>query len=162
MAVPAFFEALQASSLGLGISGSTWIFPTIETIHVFALTTVVGTIAVVDLRLLGLAFKEKPVTAVSQEYLPWTWGAFGVAVISGLLLFVSRAADYLTIAPFLIKFVFMGLAGLNMAVFHLLTWRSVETWDQGPPASGAKLAGLVSLAFWAVVIVLGRKVGFSL
>ena len=162
MAVPAFFEALQTSPLGLEISGSIWLFPTIETIHVFALSVVVGSIAIVDLRLLGLAFKDKAVTAVSREYLPWTWGAFGLAVVSGLLLFVSRAADYLAIAPFLIKFVFMGLAALNMVVFHLLTWRSVETWDQGAPASGAKIAGLLSLVFWAIVIVLGRKVGFSL
>ena len=162
MVLDTFFKALQASPLGKTISGETWIFPTIETIHVFAIVMVVGTIVIVDMRLLGLASKDRPVTAISKEYLPWTWGAFALAACSGLLLFTSRAADYMHIAAFSTKFAFMALAGLNMVAFHVITWRSVAAWDRGEPAVGAKVAGALSLVFWALVILFARKVGFSL
>ena len=162
MAFKAFLEALQASPLGLAVSGETWLFPTIETIHVFALVTVAGTILIVDLRLLGLASKDRPLTAISKEYLPWTWGAFALAALSGSLLFISRAADYVDIPAFPTKFAFMALAGLNMLVFHFMTYKSVAAWDRGEPATGAKVAGGLSLLFWALVILFGRKVGFSL
>jgi len=156
------FADLQASPLGETISGSSWMFPTIETLHVFALTVVAGTILIVDLRLLGLASKEQRVTALSKTFLPWTWGAFAAAVVTGVLLFASRAGDYSAIPQFVFKFVVMGLAGLNMAAFHFVTWRTVGDWDIGPPVAGAKIAGALSLLSWAVIILLGRTVGFIL
>lgn len=156
------FKALQASPLGSTISASTWMFPTIETVHVIAISIVIGSIVVVDLRLLGVASKERPVDALTHELLPWTWGAFAVAAASGLLLFSSRAADYMALPPFLIKFVFMALAAANMTVFHLSTWRSLDRWNVGRPAPSARLAGGLSLLLWAAVVVCGRKVGFSL
>lgn len=156
------FKALQASPLGSTISESTWMFPTIETIHVMAIATVIGAIVVVDLRLLGVASRERPVSALTAEFLPWTWAAFGVAVASGLLLFSSRAADYVALAPFNLKFALMALAGLNMLVFHFTTYRSVSEWDLGRPTPAARIAGGLSLVLWAAIVVCGRKVGFSL
>jgi hypothetical protein len=162
MPVLDLFKALQASPVGSTISTSTWMFPTIETVHVIALSAVLGSIVVVDLRLLGVASKERPVTALTHEFLPWTWGAFAVAAVSGLLLFSSRAADYVALPAFNIKFVFMGLAALNMLAFHFTTYRSVGAWDTGRPAPAARIAGGVSLLLWAALVICGRKVGFSL
>ncbi len=162
MAVPAIFTALQHSAVGSAISGSTWMFPTIETVHVLALATVIGSIAIVDLRLIGVSSKDRPVSALTREFLPWTWAAFALAVVSGSLLFSSRAADYMAVPAFVTKFVFMALAAANMLVFHFTTYRSVARWDTGRPVPGARLAGLLSLALWAAIVVCGRKVGFSL
>jgi uncharacterized membrane protein len=162
MAAPAIFHAIQSSPVGLTISGSTWMFPTLETVHVFALAAVVGSIVMVDLRLLGWASKERPVSALSRELLPWTWGAFALAVISGALLFASRAGDYIALPYFLIKFGFMGLAGLNMVVFHFVTQRNLAVWDTGRPVVGARAAGALSLLFWGAVVLCARQVGFSL
>jgi hypothetical protein len=162
MAVPAIFHALQKSALGSTISESTWMFPTIETVHVLAIATVIGSIVVVDLRLVGLASKNRPVSAITREFLPWTWAAFGLALITGSLLFTSRAADYLAIPAFLIKFGFMALAALNMLAFHFTTERTMSQWDTGQPVLGARVAGGLSLVLWSLVVVCGRKVGFSL
>lgn len=161
MAAP-IFESIQNSPLGLTIAESTWLFPTLETLHVFALAVVIGTIFIVDLRLLSLASKTQRVTAISNTYLPWTWGAFGLAAVTGLLLFTSRAADYMVLKEFISKFVVMGLAGVNMAFFHFTTYKTVEAWDTGVTPSGAKIAAGLSLLFWTLIILLGRKVGFVL
>jgi len=162
MAVPALFKALQASPLGSTISQSTWMFPTIETVHVAAVATVIGTIAVVDLRLIGAASRARPASALIREFLPWTWGAFALALVSGGLLFVSRAADYVALPFFVAKFAIMALAAANMLLFHLTTERRIASWDLGRPATGARIAGGVSLLLWAAIVVCGRQVGFSL
>jgi hypothetical protein len=156
------FTALQQSNLGVTIQQSTWMFPTIETVHVFALATVFGSIAMVDLRLLGLVSKERSVTTVTKELLPWTWGAFVLAAISGTLLFTSRAADYMNIWVFPAKFVFMSLAAVNMVVFHLVTQKSISRWDTGKPIPAARLAGALSLIFWTGVVFCARQTGFHL
>ena len=59
------------------------------------------------------------------------------------------------------KFVFMGLAGLNMLVFHLYTQRTMKTGDVGRPVIGARIAGALSLLFWSAIVLCARKVGFS-
>jgi hypothetical protein len=162
MAALPIFRAIQDSPLGVAISQSTWMFPTIETVHVIALSIVLGSIVVVDLRLVGLASKDRSVTALTNEFLPWTWAAFILAAISGSLLFTSRAADYMNIAAFPAKFVFMAIAGLNMLYFHFVTQKSIGQWDDGEPAPAAKIAGAVSLVMWALVVICARQVGFHL
>lgn len=157
------WESLQASSLGVFVAESAWAFPTIETLHVIAIVTVVGTVAIMDLRLLGVTSRDYAVTALSRDTLPWTWAGFVLAAITGLLLFVSKATSYMANPFFLTKMCLLILAGLNMAVFHLMTWRTVKDWDNSPALpTGAKVAGALSLFFWILVIFFGRAIGFTL
>ena len=137
-------------------------FPFFETIHVIAISLVVGTVFIVDLRLLGLTSNRKPVTELSREVLPWTWGAFGVAVIAGSMMFISKAPGYFENDFFRYKMLLILLAGLNMAVFHLFTYKSVGQWDRDvPPRLGARIAGGLSIACWITVVFCGRWVGFT-
>ena len=162
MAAFPLLRAIQDSPLGTTISQSTWMVPTIETVHVIALSIVLGSIVVVDLRLVGVASKDRSVTALTKDFLPWTWAAFALAAATGTLLFTSRAADYMKIEAFPAKFVFMGIAGLNMIYFHFATQKSIGQWDTGEPVRAAKIAGAVSLVMWALVVICARQVGFHL
>ena len=154
------FRSIQDSGFGSTIAQSDWMFPTIEVAHVLCLSVVLGTIVVVDLRLMGLASKERSVSAMTKQFLPWTWGAWLCAAVTGTALFTSRAADYMTHPVFPAKFVFMGLAALNMLYFHFTTEKTISQWDTGQPSGGAKMAGLVSLLMWGGVIICGRQIGF--
>ena len=157
-----FCEWLQNTQIAIFISGSAWAFPTIETIHVFFLVMVVGAIAIVDLRLLGVASRNRPVSQVSDDVLPLTWTAFVGALITGGLMFSSKAAEYLENWPFRLKMVLLLMAGLNMLLFHFLTYRDVERWDGDVVTPrAARMAGLLSLAFWVGVVVFGRWIGFT-
>jgi hypothetical protein len=114
----------------------------------------------VDLRLLGRS-SHRGVKELSEEVLPWTWIAFVIAVVSGSLMFSSAAVKYAYMPQFQFKLLLILLAGINMLVFHFLTYRSVESWNHDsitPPA--ARLAGMLSLVFWIGVVTLGRWVGF--
>lgn len=163
MAAQAIWQAVADWPLSQYIAASSWAFPTFETIHVISIVTVIGTIAVMDLRLLGLASRDEAVTEISHDVLPWTWGAFMVALITGSLLFISKATDY-TVNPFFVwKLVLILVAGVNMAIFHLITWRNIGTWNTSAAVpAAAKVAGGVSLALWAAVAFLARAIGFTL
>jgi hypothetical protein len=137
-------------------------FPFFESIHVIAVTLVVGSIFIVDLRLLGITSNKKPVTELAKEILPWTWGIFVVGVAAGTMMFISKATNYYDDVFFRYKMLFILLAGVNMAIFHLFTFKSVARWDRDAPTLlGAKIAGGLSMIFWIVVVVCGRWIGFT-
>ncbi len=159
----AFCNWLEGTALATWIAGSAFAFPAIESIHVVAITLVVGSIAVADLRLLGLAWKSRPVTDVLHDVLPMTWIAFAVALSCGSLLFISQASKYIDNSAFQIKMLLMLLAGANMLAFELITLRSVSRWDRDVPVPPAgKLAGAVSLACWLGILVYGRQIGWTM
>jgi hypothetical protein len=153
---------LEATSWATAVRESTWLFPTIESIHVLMLVLVVGSIMVVDLRLLNLSSRDRSVKELTDDVLPWTWTAFAGAAITGTLLFSSSAVKYWGIWQFEAKMAMLALAALNMGLFHVGAFRSVARWDRAPahPPLPAKLAGGISLGIWVTVIALGRWIGF--
>ena len=155
------FSWLENTQIATAIRESTWLFPTIETVHVFAIVLVVGTVMIVDLRLLHVSSRDRSVTELTREVLPWTWTAFALAALSGGLLFTSSALKYVNNLPFRFKMALLLLAGVNMLVFHRLTSRSIAGWDRSVPPTQARVAGALSLLLWFGVISLGRWIGFT-
>jgi hypothetical protein len=156
-----FLHWLEATAPAVAISESSWLFPGIESVHVLAITLVVGSITMVDLRLLDVNLRERPADELIAEVLPWTWIAFAVAACTGALLFSSNASHYWGTVPFRAKILVLVLAGLNMVVFHATTFRSIAVWGREPRTPrAAKVSGAISLALWIGVVTLGRWIGF--
>jgi ABC-type uncharacterized transport system permease subunit len=161
--IEGFFKWLQQSPLGLFISESDIVFPWIESLHVLAITFVVGTIAVVDLRLLGFGSGKDTIRRLNAEVVPWTIGAFVLAAITGSLLFISAAERYYANGFFRAKMLLLVGAGINMLLFHFVWSKDAAQWqDASDIPLSAKMAGGVSLLFWVVIVVCGRWVGFTL
>jgi hypothetical protein len=165
MTMPGFLLAAEHTSLAAAIRGELgweWLFPIVETLHVISLAMVFGSIVMVDLRLVGATSRNSAVSRLSGEVLPYTWGAFICAIVTGTLLFISKAHVYFYNLQFQLKFLCMLLAGMNMAVFHFGTYRRVLEWDdRHPPPRAARLAGALSIALWIGVIFFGRWIGFT-
>jgi hypothetical protein len=158
---PAVITWLEHRPFSVSIAESTWLFPIVETTHVLALTIVIGSVAMMDLRLLGVGNKDRAVSEVISSSLPWAWSAFAVAFIAGSLMFCSKAVSYYSNVPFRIKIVCLALAALNMLVFHLFTARSMASWDHGRPPLAARIAAGFSLTLWVVIVATGRWIGFT-
>lgn len=156
----AFFEG---SGVADRIRENDNLFPLIESIHVLAISLVVGSIVAVDLRLLGLAWMTRPASRVTNGILPLTWCAFVLAAVSGGLLFISNATKYLANGYFVAKLMLIALAGVNMLAFHFIGARDQPIWDNrvGPSAK-ARLAGGVSILLWIAVVTCGRWIGFTM
>jgi hypothetical protein len=156
------WDKIELSPIGDFVASSSWAFPTIETLHVISIVTVFGTVAMMDMRLIGLVSRDSRVTELSRDNLTWTWGAFLLAAITGTLLWMSKAHIYMKEPWFYAKMILIGVAGVNMAIFHAVTWRTIGQWDAGPPPKAARIAGFTSLALWVVVVACARMIGFTL
>ncbi|MGE0874714.1 MAG: hypothetical protein AB7O31_08600, partial [Burkholderiales bacterium] len=114
--------AIEASALGEAMRKSLWLFPTVETLHIIGLALLVGSIAVLDLRLLGLS-RSIPVRRLAAHVLPWALGSFVLIVPTGLAMFVAHAGDYISNSTFVLKICLIMAAGANAAVFHAAVFR---------------------------------------
>ncbi|HEX6999949.1 MAG TPA: DUF6644 family protein [Gammaproteobacteria bacterium] len=162
MDLAAFAERVEASGIGEWMRTSLKAMPVVESFHVMALGLLFGTILIVDLRLLGFPSTRRPFTRVSGELLKLTWAAFVVSVITGSMMFAANATTYYDNTAFRLKLLALLAAGVNMAVFHLWTMRTVSAWDKdAPPPLSARVAGALSIAIWVTVIVCGRVIGFT-
>jgi len=153
---------LQRTSLAVQIRDSLFAFPLLESAHVIGLTLVFGTIAIVDLRLLGVASTQRSFQGLASDTLKWTWVAFALTALTGALMFITNAAVYFHNAYFRAKIVLLVLAAINVLVFEWTAGRTVRRWDEAPsaPPVGRAIAA-VSLVIWIAVIVTGRMIGFT-
>ena len=153
----------EDSALADSIREYDLLFPLIESVHVLSICLVVGSILVVDLRLLGLASINRPVSRVSNGILPLTWSAFAIAVASGGLLFISNATKYLANGYFVAKILLICAAGLNMAIFHAIGATDMPKWENEKTLPRrVQLAGGLSILLWVSVVTCGRWIGFTM
>jgi hypothetical protein len=157
-----FLVWLHGTAFASAIRDSDVLFPSIECVHVLAITLVVGSISIVDLRLLGLASTERSVAAVTADVLPFTWTAFGFAVLTGAALFASHSVGYAANVEFRMKLLLLVFAGINMLTFHGIVRRDRPRWLEARVTPGpGKLAGLISLLLWIGIVAFGRWIGFE-
>jgi hypothetical protein len=163
MSLDSIYQWLEATGPATAIRENALLFPTIESIHVVAITLVFGTIATIDLRLLCFASIETRVSRLTASLLPWTWGAFALAAITGSLLFISNANAYAHNFFFQAKLLLMTGAALNMVMFHFVSSKDIASWDSARKTPWrARMAGALSLLIWISVVACGRWIGFTM
>lgn len=159
-------DSALASLEGLRLAGyireSLYVFPFLESLHVVGLAMVFGTIAVLDLRMLGVASVRRPVARVATDVEKWAWWAFGLTAVTGALMFITNAGVYYHNTFFRLKMAMLVLAGVNVAFFELTARRSLPQWntDAKAPLAG-RAAAAVSLLLWIAIIFMGRWIGFT-
>jgi hypothetical protein len=156
--------ALEASGLGQAMRQWLWLYPAVETVHIVGIALLFGSIAVLDLRLLGLS-RHIPVRRLAAHILPWTAGSFLLIVPSGLLMFTAHATEFIASPVFVVKMCLILGGGLNAALFHALVFPSVDVWDADemrklPPPPSARVSAAVSLVVWISVIACGRLLAY--
>ena len=154
-------HALNETAFSTRLRESDWTFSIIETVHVLSIAVMAGTIALVDLRLLGVLFRRQRVSRVTVQVTPITWIGFVLMAVSGTLLFIAQPEKNAANPAFQIKLVLLLAAAANLEVFHRLVFRDVAVWDDRPtPPLAARLSGGASLLLWGVIIVLGRIIAY--
>ncbi len=162
MSVLSVCEWLQTLPWASGIKHSTWQFPVIESVHSLALGVMLWPAALLDLRLLGVTMRRRPVSQVAEQFLPWVWTGFIVMISTGAVLFASEAVKCYNSPFFRAKVVLLGLAGVNALIFHKTVFQSLDAWDKDTPTPWrARLAGASSLAVWIGVVAMGRALAYA-
>ncbi len=155
-----FCKWLQHTSVGMEVAESDWLFPAIETVHIWGIILLVGTTGVLDLRLLGFILTNQRVSELHHRLIHWTWTGFAVMFVSGSFMFASEAAKMYSNGAFRFKMLLILLAGLNALIFETTAFRNVAQWDDSRTPLGAKLAACFSLVAWVGVIAAGRWIAY--
>jgi hypothetical protein len=131
-----------------------WVFPAVQSLHFIGFAMSIGTIAIVDLRLLGLGMRRQAPAELAADLAPWTGAGLAVMLITGPLMFSTDAVTYHHNPSFQFKMVCLILALL----FNFTLHRRAVRPDVPPIA--AKLAAATSLLLWSAVVAGGRMIAF--
>jgi hypothetical protein len=155
-------RSLERSPFALAIRDSMWGFAILITVHVLALGMFLGTVMLVDLRLMRRGIADAPVSDLVERLLPWTRGAFAAMALSGVLLFCTEAVKCYGSAAFRVKVGLILLACANIGFFHRKTYRGFVAWDRSASLPvRVRMAGILSLLFWIGALAAGRAVGYD-
>jgi uncharacterized membrane protein len=148
-------EWLQHNWFIVAVNSSVVSASILEILHYASFFLLVGSMAVVDLRILGLAGRRLPANQLAQQAFPWVWTGLGVAIVSGFLMFAVDATEYLHNTVFHEK-LGMVLVALLLSVF---IQRSLPKWEgKAELGAFAKVVALASLASWIGSILMGVNV----
>jgi hypothetical protein len=136
------------------LNSSALAFPILECIHIVGFALSIGTIAIVDFRLLGLGMRRQTPAQLNKDTGLWTLIGLAIMVLSGMMLYSSDPDMYYLNWAFLLKMTFLVLA----IVFHYTIRRKVVVAGASP--GRAKLVAYVSLALWVCVVFGGIFIGF--
>jgi hypothetical protein len=156
-------EWLESTAIALLVRESLWGFQIVVGTHIIGLTLSVGMIVWFDLRLLGFALRGSSVESVYRRIIPWASAGFVVMFLSGAALLTGYATHAYSNTFFRIKVVALIAAGLNALFYHRVTERTIAGWGSAPrPPFPARIAGLLSIAAWTIVILAGRAMSYTM
>ena len=156
-----FLEWLQGTWVGVLVAESLWGYPLFETIHTIGMAMMIGSLGLINLRVLG--FKPDLPLFGTRELLPLAWLGFTLNAISGALLFTSDAVYFFESYTFRIKMVLIILGGLNAALLGRRVFRdaSAAPVPVAAPAAGTKWIAATSLLFWLGAVCAGRLIAYT-
>jgi len=160
MSVEEFATNLYATPVSTAIRETTWIIPTVQSLHIIAITVVIGAAIVMDLRLAGVLATDETPRAVVKRHLPWMWTALVALLATGTVLVVAEPYRVMTNQVFWIK---MGLVLFGFILTLLFRYPILHPEYR---IEHARLAALVkptawtSLAIWVVVVFCGRWIAY--
>jgi hypothetical protein len=151
-----FFKLCENTWPGLWFKQSQWMFAIDETFHIMALGMLIGTLVIVDLRLLGFGMRRQSVAQVAGYFAPWTLIGVALMVITGVPLFMSEAIRLSKSSPFLFKMIFLFCA----VTLHFTLHRKAIASSTGQASGLGRLAATLSLMCWLGVALAGRAIAF--
>ena len=145
-----FCQWLEKTPVADMVNGTEWMFPVVESIHIIGLTLLIGTIVIVDLRLLGLGMQRWTPSELARRLAPYTRLGLCVMLTTGPIMFSADAVRCYYNDAFHFKMIILALALL----VHFTIYRKAAA------SNGGKAAACLSLALWIGVVLGGRAIAF--
>jgi len=159
-----FIHWLGATPASQLIQKVFWIIPTVQAVHILAISVVLASMAMFDARLLGLAGKRNSIASLSRRFMPWLWGALIVLAASGCILIIGEPKRSLGNVVFQLKMCMLATAIAATLGFQSVLKRDLAggAADLAPAhAAVAKITGLLSLVLWVGIAVAGRLIAYT-
>jgi hypothetical protein len=153
--MPRLCEWLEQIPWIVTITNSAVLISLVWLVHYIGFFLLVGTTAVVDLRILGAAARNQKLAPLAGQLFPFAWTGLGMVIASGFIMFAGQATTFYPTAVFRIK---MGIVLLAL-IFGVIVQGKSPVWGSAPSVpAAAKWLAFVSLALWIGAILAGLEV----
>ncbi|HUN26537.1 MAG TPA: DUF6644 family protein [Steroidobacteraceae bacterium] len=153
-----FCTWLSQTPVSEAIQNAFWVIPTVQTVHILAIATVMASVVMLDFRLLGLAGRRQALPDVAERYLPWIWGAVAVLLCSGSILIIAEPGRELESEVFWLKMILLICALSVTGVFQYALNRGKQFWERHRAIACA--TAVTSLALWTAILAAGRWIAY--
>ena len=158
----AFTEWLSQTSISLAIQTHDWVIPTVQSVHIVAIGVVLGSVFMIDLRVLGLAGRDQSLTETTGRFGPWLSGALCVLLATGVLMVIGEPARELLAFSFWLKMFLVAVGTVTAAVFQISLRRNEIEWEESVAKRRAtKWLALATLLIWVCIVILGRLIAYD-
>lgn len=159
--MPVWALNLQKTALSTWIAMTPFVIPTLQTIHIYAVSMLFTGFIMLNVRIFMMGGKSRTLAQTLDRFMPWVWWCLLVLLITGVLMAIGEPPRDLTNPAFWTKMVFVPVAALLTLWFQTSMRRHVVAWDTprgGPAAVKAASAGFILL--WMVIMALGRWIAY--
>ena len=156
--IQSFCDWLSNTSLSLTIQTVMWIIPAVQTIHILCVAIVMSCMAMLDLRLIGVAGKRQPISRMVSKFVPWVWGALPVLLTTGIILTIGEPSRELLNPYFRAKMLMLEIVIGITFVVQRQNKKDTSFWELR--RGTAAIAGAFSLLLWVGIITAGRWIAY--
>lgn len=157
-----FADWLAGTSASQFIQENLWVVPAIQTVHILAVAMVMGSVLMVELRILGYAARSQSLHQTVRRYVPWVWAALAILLATGVVMIVGEPVRELMNLAFWSKMSLVVVAGLVTLAFQRRILRAASDADPPPGARrGLSLAAILTLLVWFAIVILGRWIAYA-
>ncbi len=156
--IPAFCDWLSNTPVSMVIQNLFWVIPTVQTVHILAIATVMASVVMLDFRLLGVTGRSQSIPEVAHRFLPWVWGAVAVLLASGSLLIIGEPGRELLSEVFWAKMTLLACALTLTGIFQYALRNGGSFWERRRIVT--RVAAVVSLLLWCSILAAGRWIAY--
>jgi hypothetical protein len=154
---------LASTPVSVFIQNVLWIIPAVQTVHILAIAVVMSSVAMIDLRIFGLAGRGDTMGQTADRYVPWIWTALAVLAVTGVTLITGEPVRSLVNPAFQLKMALMLAAIIVTTVFQVTVRRNARFWDLSPAsAPAARVMALATLFLWFAIAIAGRWIAYMI
>jgi hypothetical protein len=156
-----FCNWLAATPVSQTIQAADWLIPAVQTVHILCVASVMSSVLMVDLRLLGMGARAQTLAGVTSRFLPFIWWPLPLLLATGATLIVAEPARSLENPVFMLKMaLLLGAVAVTLASSMPLA-RDPAFWEvSGARRLSARLLALVSLPLWSAIVFAGRWIAY--
>jgi hypothetical protein len=160
--VKQFADWLSQTSLSVAIQSHEWVIPTIQSVHIVAIGVVLGSVFMVDLRILGLAGRDETLAQTVARFAPWLSWALCLLLLTGAAMVVGEPARELLALSFWLKMTLVATGTIVALVFQRSLRRDAAGWDTALVSQlHTRVLAIVTFLIWVFVVVLGRLIAYD-
>jgi len=158
-----FAEWLSTTFLSVFIQNhNSWIIPTIQSIHIAGIGLVLGSVLMIDLRILGWAGMDQTLRQTTSRFGPWLTGALCLLLATGILMVIGEPVRELVTFSFWLKMLLVAVGTLTAAIFQIALWKHEQQWEETlVKRRSIQWLAILTFLIWVCIIILGRLIAYD-